>query len=100
MVYVSKQLALLYERIVTWALYFKTIHTNEVFKQLRELLYELPKSMFTQIDNFVDRLYIEITNLPDIEDDVKREIKLSCVLDEANTEAITDEIKRLHELLC
>lgn len=100
MVYVSKQLALLYERIVTWALYFKTIHTNEVFKQLLELLYELPKSMFTQIDNFVDRLYIEITNLPDIEDDVKREIKLSCVLDEANTEAITDEIKRLHELLC
>ncbi|WP_302625868.1 DUF4062 domain-containing protein [uncultured Eubacterium sp.] len=99
-VYVSKQFASLYERIVAWALYFKTIHTNEVFKQLLKLLYELPKSLLTQMDNFVNRLYVEIANLPDIEDDVRREIKLSCVLDEANTRAINEEIERLHELLC
>lgn len=99
-VYVSKQFASLYERIVAWALYFKTIHTDEVFKQLLKLLYELPKSILTQMDNFVNELYVEITNLPDIEDDVKREIRLSCVLDEANTEAINEEIERLYELLC
>lgn len=99
-VYVSKQFASLYERIVAWALYFKTIHADKVFKQLLKLLYELPKSILTQMDNFVDRLYIEITNLPDIEDDVKREIKLSCVLDEANTGAINEEIERLHKSLC
>ncbi len=52
------------------------------------------------MDNFVDRLYIEITNLPDIEDDIKREIKLSCVIDETNTGTINEEIERLHELLC
>ena len=100
MVYVSKQFALLYERVVAWALYFKTIYTDEVFTQLLKLLYELPKSMLTQMDNFVDRLYAEITNLPDIEDGVKREIKLTCVLDEANTGEINEEIERLHELLC
>lgn len=99
-VYVSKQFASLYERIVAWALYFKTIHTDEVFQQLLKLLYELPKSILIQMDNFVNRLYIEITNLPDIEDDVKHEIKLSCVLDEANTGVINEEIERLYELLC
>ena len=88
------------ERVVAWALYFKTIYTDEVFTQLLKLLYELPKSMLTQMDNFVDRLYAEITNLPDIEDGVKREIKLTCVLDEANTGEINEEIERLHELLC
>lgn len=43
---------------------------------------------------------MEITNLPDVEDNVKREIKLSCVLDEANTDAINAEIERLYKLLC
>lgn len=100
MVYISKQLASFYERIVAWALYFKTIHTDEVFKPLLKLLYELPKSILTQIDDFVDRLYNEFINLPDIEDNVKREIKLSCILDEANTVAINEEIERLYELLC
>ncbi len=38
--------------------------------------------------------------MPDIEDDIKREIKLSCVIDETNTGTINEEIERLHELLC
>lgn len=100
MVYISKQFAALYERIVAWALYFKTIHTDEMFRKLLKLLYELPKSILDQMDSFVDRLYIEITNLPDIEDNIERKIKLSCVLDEANTVAINKEIERLYELLC
>ena len=98
-VYVSKQLALLYKRIVAWALYFKTIHTGEVFKRLLKLLYEFPKSILTQMDNFVNKLYSEITNLPDIEDGVTRKIELSCVLDEANTGAISKEMERLYKLL-
>ena len=98
-VYVSKQLALLYKRIVAWALYFKTIHTDEVFKRLLKLLYELPKSILTQMDNFVNKLYSEITNLPDIEDGVTRKIELSCVLDEANTGAINKDMERLYKLL-
>lgn len=98
-VYVSKQLALLYKRIVAWALYFKTIHTDEVFKRLLKLLYEFPKSILTQMDNFVNKLYSEITNLPDIEDGVTRKIELSCVLDEANTGAINKEMERLYKLL-
>lgn len=100
MVYVSKQLAFLYERVVEWALYFKTLHTDDVFNELLQLLYELPKSMLAQIDDFVDRMYMEITNLPDVECEVKREINLSCVLDEANTEAISVEIERLYKLSC
>ncbi|WP_251353836.1 hypothetical protein, partial [Hominisplanchenecus murintestinalis] len=70
------------------------------FNPLLKLLYELPKSILTQIDDFVDRLYNEFINLPDIEDNVKREIKLSCILDKANTVAINEEIERLYELLC
>ena len=100
MVYVSKQFALLYERVIAWALYFKALHTDDVFKQLLQLLYELPESMLARIDDFVDRMYMEITNLPDAEDNIKREIKLSCVLDEANTDAINEEMERLYKLLC
>lgn len=100
MVYVSKQFALLYERVIAWALYFKALHTDDVFKQLLQLLYELPESMLARIDDFVDRMYMEITNLPDVEDNIKREIKLSCVLDEANTDAINEEMERLYKLLC
>lgn len=100
MVYVSKQFALLYERVVAWSLYFKTLQTDQIFKNLLQLLYELPKSMLAQMDDFVDKMYMEITKLPDVEDDIKREIKLSCVLDEANTADINAEIERLYDLLC
>ncbi|WP_227055660.1 hypothetical protein [[Clostridium] hylemonae] len=100
MVYASKQFASLYERIVAWALYFKTLQTDEIFKNLLQLLYELPKTMFTQMDDFVDKIYTEITKLPDVKDDVKREIKLSCVLDEANIADINSEIERLYGVLC
>ncbi len=99
-VYVSKQIALLYEKMVAWALYFKALHTDDMFKKLLQLLYEFPKSTLTQMDDFVDRIYMEIMSLPDVEDDVKRKIKLSCVLDESNTDAINAEIERIYKLLC
>lgn len=99
-VYASKQFASFYERIIAWALYFRTLHTDKVFQQLLKLLYELPESMLAQMDNFVDKLYREIISIPDVEDNIKREIKLSCVLDKANTNAINAEIERLYKLLC
>ena len=99
-VYVSKQIALLYEKMVAWALYFKALHTDDMFKKLLQLLYEFPKSTLTQMDDFVDRIYMEIMSLPDVEDNVKRKIKLSCVLDKANTDAINAEIERIYKLLC
>lgn len=99
MVYVSKQLAYLYERVIAWALYYKSLHTDEVFGQLIQLLYELPKPMLAQMDDFVDSMYMEITNLPDVEDNVNRKIKLSCDLDLVNTDAINAEIERLFRLL-
>lgn len=98
-VYVSKQFAALYERIVAWALYFKTVHTDKIFNYLLSLLYDLPKSILTQLDDFVDRLYREITTLPDVEDNIEHEIKVTCILDEANTKKINEEIKRLSILL-
>lgn len=100
MVYVSKQFALLYERIVAWALYFKTLHTDKAFETLLDLLYELPKSLLAKMDEFVEKTYTEITNLPDVEDGVTRKIKLSCDLDEANTKDIDAEIERLCRELC
>lgn len=64
------------------------------------MLYELPKSILTKMDDFVDRLYVEITSLPDIEDDVKCEIKLPYILNEVNVKVINAEIERFYELLC
>lgn len=99
-IYVSKQFATLYERMITWALYFKALHTDDVFNNLLCLLYELPKSILAQMDNFVEKLYCEITSLPDVEDSVERKINVSCVLDGANTAEINAEINRLSSILC
>lgn len=99
MVYVSKQFAFLYERVIAWALYFKSLHTDEVFRQLMQMLYELPQSMLVQMDDFVNKMYMEIICIPDVADHVQRKIKLSCILDIANTDAINAEIERLFELL-
>ena len=98
-VYISKQFASIYERMVEWALYFKALRVDEIFEHLLQLLYELPKSMLAKMDDFVDKMYNEITGIPDVEDDIERRIILSCVFDEANTDDINAEIKRLRDLL-
>lgn len=98
-IYVSKQFASLYERMIAWALYFKAIHTDAIFSNLLQLLYEFPKSALAQMDNFVERLYNEITAIPDVNDSLTRKIKLSCILDEANTSEIDAEINRLSSIL-
>ena len=98
-VYVSKQLTFLYERMVAWALYFKAVHTDETFAQLLQLLYDLPKSILMQIDDFVEKMYTEIIHIPDVDDHVKRNIKLSCVLDISNLDEVNAEINRLYKIL-
>lgn len=99
MIYVSKKLASIYERLIGWALYFKALHVDEVFSHLLHLLYELPKSTLDKIDDFVNRFYTEIINIPDVDDKDKRNISLTCTLDESNTDEISAEIKRLTVLL-
>lgn len=99
MIYVSKQLASIYERLIGWALYFKSLYVDEEFAHLIHLLYEFPKSALDTIDDFVNRLYVEIINLPDVYDEVERNISLTCSLDESNTDEINAEITRLTVLL-
>jgi hypothetical protein len=99
MIYVSKQLASIYNRIIEWGLYFKSVHTEDVFDNLLSMLCELPGFMMSQIDDFVKKVYDEIMDLPDIEDGIERKISLKCVLDGANTEEINIEIERLTAIL-
>lgn len=99
MVYSAKRMALVYERLVGWSLYFKSIHADERFDKLLGLLYEMPKSALRSIDEFVDSLYREITAIPDVEDDVRRKISLNCVLDGSNLEEINEEIQRVGQML-
>lgn len=99
LIYVSKQFASTYERMITWALYFKALHADSIFDHLLQLLYELPKSALAQIDDFVNRVYYELTNLPDIDDNIPRQISLSCNLEASNTEEINAEIKRISRQL-
>ncbi len=99
MVYVAKRFASIYERLIAWALYFKSIQVDETFEHLQDLLYSLPKSALATMDAFVNRLYSEIIALPDVDDGVKHEITLTCTLDAANTGEICEEIERINTLL-
>jgi hypothetical protein len=99
MIYTSKRLAATYERLVGWALYFKSLHADEVFADLLDLLYDLPKSALGSIDAFVENLYQQITSIPDVEDHVERNIQLNITLDNSNLDEINKEIIRLTTLL-
>lgn len=99
MIYVSKQLASIYKRMIEWGLYFKSIHTEEVFNNLLSLLCQLPGDLLIQIDEFVEKVFDQITELPDAEDGIERVISLECVLKANNLNEINDEIKRLAVVL-
>lgn len=99
MIYTSKRLAATYERLVGWALYFKSLHADEIFANLLDLLYDLPKSALGSIDDFVENLYQQITSIPDVEDHVERNIQLNITLDNSNLDEINKEIIRLTTLL-
>lgn len=99
LIYLAKQVAAIYNRLIEWGLYFKTIHTDEIFNKLLSLLCELPGHLMNRIDEFVEKTYNEIMELPDVEDGVKRKIILTCTLDGANLNEITKEFKRLSTVL-
>ena len=99
MIYASKQCASIYKRLIDWALYFKSLHVDDRFSYLLQLLYELPISSLNKIDAFVDEVYREITSLPDVDDHLPRQLSLQCRLDGGNTDAINAEIERLANLL-
>lgn len=95
MIYVSRQIAAIYKRMIEWGLYFKAIHTDEAFEKLLQLLYELPGFVMKQIDEFIEDIYEEITAIPDIEDGIERNIHLTCTLNNANIEQINEEMQHL-----
>lgn len=99
MVYVSKQVASIYEKLIGWALYFKTVHVDQVFDKLLALLYELPTSALKTIEDFIERVFKEITAIPDVETEIQNKIVLTCALDAANTDEINREIARLATIL-
>lgn len=99
MIYACKRFAALYERLAGWSLYFKSIHADDIFAPLLELLSKYPDSALKTMEDFVLKLYNEITAIPAIEDTVDRKIDLVFSLDESNTAEINAEIERLIPIL-
>ncbi len=98
-IYTAKRLSSIYKRMVSWGLYFKAVHADDMFSDLLGLLYELPESVLKTMDDFVDRVYKEIAALPDVETGHSYHIELNCTLDVANTPKIIEEIERLTSIL-
>ena len=95
MLYASKQVASIYDRIIGWALYFKSLHADIQYSRLIELLYKFPASVLQSIDDFVSDYYDQTTCLPDEYDGKKREIKTLCSLSTTGITEINNEIHRL-----
>jgi len=95
MVYSSKRLAYLYKRLVSWSLYYKSVQVDDVFLRLISLLQDMPKTALDGIEKFVETYYKEVTTLPDADDGIEHNIKVTCCLPAGNTEAINSEIENL-----
>jgi hypothetical protein len=95
LLYVSKKFASMYEKLISWALFFKTLHVDGRFSHLLELLYEMPMSVLNSIDDFVNKLYDEITSIPDEDDGKERRIALTCTLNVDNQDELIAEINHL-----
>ena len=99
MIYTAKWLAAIYRKMIGWSLYFKAVCVDSVFDYLIELLYIFPQSAMNSIDDFVNKLYTELTSIPNVVDGTERTISLKITLDGSNSEEITKEIERLTNLL-
>ena len=95
MLYTSKRLAATYERLIGWALYFKSLHVDEKFETLLTLLYDFPKAALHDIDRFVEDFYNQIMSIPDVNDHVARSIRIHVTLSRSNVDNINAEIMRL-----
>ena len=80
-------------------MYFKAVCVDSVFDYLIELLYIFPQSAMNSIDDFVNKLYTELTSIPNVVDGTERTISLKITLDGSNSEEITKEIERLTNIL-
>lgn len=95
MIYVSKQIATIYKRIIEWGLFFKSIQADSIFDNLLLLLSELSQYLMDQIDVFVNNVYVQFTEIPDVKGDNEYNISINCVLGEGNLPEITKEIERI-----
>ena len=95
MLYVSKQFSILYQRILSWGLYFKSIHADDQYSYLLDLLYKLPASLITSIDIFLLHFCDEIMAIPAVDDKVPRNLSFTLTLNVANGSEIREEINRL-----
>ncbi len=95
MVYISKQFSILYQRILSWGLYFKSIHADEQYSHLLDLLYNFPASLIDSIDEFVIHFYDKIMAVPSVDDKVDRDLRFNLSLDVVNGKEISEELYRL-----
>ena len=97
-VYTAKRLSSIYERILQWGLYFKSLQADPIFNELLELMYELPASIAEQLDAFIEEIFNSFTSIPAVENDTHIQINLSCNLDIANISEILKEMERLKSI--
>lgn len=95
LIYVSKQITAIYKKLVNWSLYFKSIITDEIFSKLLNLLYEVPQSLFKELEQFVNEFYNSIISIPDVDDGIDRNLNFNCILTISNTDEIMEEMKLL-----
>ena len=100
LVYTSKRIAAMYVKLVDWSLYFKSIKADEIFSNILNMLYILPKTILVEIDSFVDKIYNTMISIPDIEDDIERKINIICNISIGNAyDEISKEILHLSNIL-
>ena len=97
-VYTAKKLSSIYERILQWGLYFKSLQADPIFNELLELMYKLPASIAEQLDAFIEEIFNSFTSIPAVENDTHIQINLSCNLDIANVSEILKEMERLNSI--
>ena len=95
-VYTSKRLASIYEKILQWGLHFKSLRAAPIFDKLLDLLYKLPSSIAEQLDAFIQKIYSSFTCIPSVERKTPIDINISCKLDIANIPEILEEIEYLN----
>lgn len=94
-IYTIKRFASIYEKILYWGLYFKSLRADPIFDKLLLLMYELPLSIAKQLDDFVKQIYTTTTSIPSTEPSSGIDINLSCKLDIPNTPEIIAEAEHL-----
>lgn len=93
--YVAKSIINIYERIIDWALYFRTLSVDEELTTLVDLLYRMPNQTLNDIENFISEINNKFFSLPDIDDGKEYNIKITCTLHDPNTQEINDEMERI-----